>query len=94
MQVALALVAAISAMASWSINGSLLWIIGALLIFAVIPFTLIAILPTNKQLLAPTLDRRSAHTHALLVRWGQLHGVRTVASLAATLIFLVAALSA
>jgi len=94
MQLALALVAAISAMASWSINGSLLWIIGALLIFAVIPFTLIAILPTNKQLLAPTLDRRSAHTHTLLVRWGQLHGVRTVASLAATLIFLVAALSA
>src|SRR5437016_14480384 len=94
MQVALALVATISGVVCWAITGSMLWLIGALLIFAVIPFTLIAILPINKQLLAPTLDRRSAHTHALLVRWGQLHGVRTVASLAATLIFLVAALSA
>ena len=94
MQVALALVAAISGVVSWSIAGSVLWIIGALLIFAVIPFTLIAILPTNKQLLAPGLDRKSASTHELLVHWGRLHGVRTVVSLTATLVFLVATLSA
>ncbi len=94
MQATLALVATISGVVSWSIAGSVLWIIGALLIFGVIPFTLIAILPTNKQLLAPALDRKSAHTHELLVRWGQLHSVRTVASLAASFLFLVAALSA
>ncbi len=93
-QATLALVATISGVVSWSIAGSVLWIIGALLIFGVIPFTLIAILPTNKQLLAPALDRKSAHTHELLVRWGQLHSVRTVASLAASFLFLVAALSA
>jgi len=94
MQATLALVATISGVVSWSIAGSVLWIIGALLIFGVIPFTLIAILPTNKQLRAPALDRKSAHTHELLVRWGQLHSVRTVASLAASFLFLVAALSA
>ena len=67
--------------------------VGALLIFAVIPFTLIVILPTNNELLAPSLDRKSANTHKLLVRWGRLHAVRTAASLAAIIIFLVATLS-
>src|SRR5688572_25551769 len=52
MQAPLAMVATVSAAASWWLEGSLLWIAGALLIFAVIPFTLIAILPTNKRLLA------------------------------------------
>jgi uncharacterized membrane protein len=93
MQVALALMATVSGFVSWWMAGSLLWIVGALLIFVVIPFTLIAILPTNKQLLDPTLDRTAAHTHNLLVRWGRLHGVRTAASLAATFLFLLAALS-
>src|SRR5438128_478889 len=53
MQVALAVVATVSAIVSWWLDSSVLWIAGALLIFAVIPFTLIVILPTNKQLLAP-----------------------------------------
>jgi hypothetical protein len=47
---------------------------------AVIPFTLIVILPTNKQLLSPTLDRRSAEAGQLLARWGALHAVRSVLS--------------
>jgi len=63
-------------------------------IFAVIPFTLIVIMPTNKQLMAPGLQRESAEAHRLLVRWEHLHSVRTAASLAATIIFLIAALSA
>jgi len=55
---------------------------------SVIPFTLIVILPTNKQLLSPTLDRRSAQTSQLLVRWGALHAVRSVLSALALLLFL------
>jgi hypothetical protein len=47
---------------------------------AVIPFTLIMILPTNKQLLSPTLDGRSAQTEKLLARWGALHAVRSILS--------------
>jgi uncharacterized membrane protein len=93
MQVALALMATIAGVMSWLFTDSLLWMVGALVIFAVIPFTLIAILPTNKQLLSPDLDRRSVHTHRLLVRWGYLHTVRTAASLIATFIFIAAALN-
>src|SRR5262245_974896 len=73
MQVPLALVATISAIASWSFDDSMLWITGALLIFAVVPFTLIVILPTNKRLLTAGIDRSSQDTHRLLVRWGRLH---------------------
>ena len=92
MQVPLALLAAISAVCSWWFDHSMLWIAGALLIFAVIPYTLIAILPTNNRLLRPSRDRKSRETHQLLVRWGRLHALRTVASLTATIIFLIAAL--
>jgi uncharacterized membrane protein len=93
MQVPLALVATISAVVCWWLVGSILWITGALMIFAVVPFTLIVIMPTNKQLLAPGLQRKSAEARSLLVRWGHLHALRTAASIAATIIFLIAVLS-
>jgi Domain of unknown function (DUF1772) len=54
---------------------------------SVIPFTLFVILPTNKQLLSPTLDIRSAETERLLAHWGRLHAVRRVLSAAALLLF-------
>jgi uncharacterized membrane protein len=56
----------------------------------VVPFTLIVILPTNKKLLDPLLDRGSETARQLLVLWARLHAVRTVCSLMALLIFLVA----
>ena len=88
MQVALALAAAAAGLLLWWIEGRVLWLVGALVIFAVIPFTLIAIMPTNRQLLDPGLDRSSEATRHLLRRWGTLHAVRSVLSLAASCIFL------
>ena len=93
MQAPLALAAAFSAIGSWWFNHSMLWITGAALIFAVVPFTLIVISPTNKRLLKAGIDRASPETHMLLVRWARLHAVRTIASLSATIFFLVAVLS-
>jgi anthrone oxygenase-like protein len=55
---------------------------------SVIPFTLIVILPTNKRLVSPGLDRRSAEAERLLARWGSLHAVRSVLSTMALLLFL------
>ena len=55
---------------------------------SVIPFTLIVILPTNKRLLNPALDRKSAETERLLARWGRLHAVRSILSALALLLFL------
>src|SRR5262245_19341154 len=92
MQVPLALAATVSALGAWWFDGSILWIAGALLIFAVVPYTLVAILPTNKRLLTRGIDRTARDTHFLLVRWGRLHALRTIASLSASVIFLIAVL--
>ena len=68
--------------------------VGGVLLGSVIPFTLIVILPTYKQLLSPTLDKRSAETERLLARWAMLHAVRIVLSGLALLLFLYLAIFA
>lgn len=87
MQVTLAVVAAVSAVARSVLGGTALWLVGAVLIFAVIPFTAVVILPTNNKLLEPNRDRRSSETRTLLERWGRLHAVRSVLSLIAFAMF-------
>lgn len=88
MQVSLALVATGAGLLSWWIEGKVLWLLGAMMIVAVIPFTLIAIMPTNRRLLDPRLDRSSEDTRRLLQKWGALHAVRSLLSLAASCMYL------
>src|ERR1700736_4974223 len=65
MQASLAAVGLVSSIAAWLAGASFLWVVAGVLLGSVIPFTLIAILPTNKKLLSPALDRRSAETERL-----------------------------
>ncbi len=88
MQVTLAVIAFVSALWAWRSSADVRWLIGGALLVAVIPFTLVAILPTNNQLLDPATARDLDHAAQLLVRWGRLHAVRSVASLATLLLFL------
>ena len=88
MQASLAIVSLLSGAAAWLLGGGTLWVVGAVLIGLVVPFTFVAIMPTNKQLLAPGRDLASTETRALLEKWAKLHAVRSVLSLAATLIFI------
>jgi hypothetical protein len=88
MQALLALAASIAGIGAWLMGARLEWLLGAVLIFLVVPFTLIAIRPTNKQLLAPTLDRASEKASRLLRRWERLHSVRSILALVASVIFL------
>ncbi len=62
----------------WLAGATFWWVVAGVLQVSVIPFTLIVILPTNKQLLSPALDRRSAQTGQPLRRWGTLHAGRSV----------------
>ncbi len=94
MQALLAALAFVAAIASWTINKNLAWLLGGILIVAVIPFTLVMIFPTNKKLLDPSLDRNSEIARQHLRRWGRLHAVRTVLSLAAFMAFLLVVLAA
>ena len=84
MQACLALVATLAGVAVALNGGAGLWLVGAGLIFFVVPFTFLAIMPTNKQLLDPERDRGSEETRMLLEKWGRLHAIRSVASLAAS----------
>ena len=92
MQAPLAGLSLIAGLATAVLGGGIGWAAAALLIGAVVPFTLIIIMPTNKALLAPGRDLASAETRVLLTRWANLHAVRTVLSLAATLLYLYLAL--
>src|SRR5262245_1593781 len=91
MQVSLALVAGFSGIVRSIQGGGALWIWASLTLLAVIPFTLIAIRPTNNQLLDPRRDRGSEDTRRLLATWGRLHGVRSALSVAASILFVWAA---
>jgi anthrone oxygenase-like protein len=89
MQAPLAAVGSIASIAVGCSGGSGLWVIAGFTLMAVIPLTLLVIARTNKKLLDPTLDRTSEVARTFLVRWGQLHAIRTVLSLASFLLMMV-----
>ena len=78
----------LSAVAAWLMGASVWWLVGAVLLVAVIPYTLIVVFPTNNKLLDPAIDKNPDLARRLLIRWGRLHTVRSVMSLAALLIFM------
>jgi uncharacterized membrane protein len=90
MQVALAVTAAIAGVIRGLLGSDPIWFVGAAAIVAVIPFTLVVMLPVNHRILEPARDKASAETRTLLERWGRLHAVRTIVSLAASVLFIVA----
>ncbi len=86
LQAPLALVSLCAGVAASLMGAGPGWAVAGALIGSVVPFTFLGIMPTNHALLAPERDLDSAETRALLVRWGRLHAVRTVLSLAATVL--------
>src|ERR1700730_13453792 len=70
---------------AWWQTSQVGFLIGAVAIIAPWPWTLIGIKPTNDALLATEVDRAGPQTRALVVKWGALHGVRTVLGALATL---------
>jgi hypothetical protein len=88
MQATLAALGLLASVAAWLTGATFWWLVSGIMLGAVIPFTLFVILPTNKLLLSPTLDKRSAQTGQLLARWGMLHAVRSALSALALLLLL------
>jgi uncharacterized membrane protein len=87
-QVSLAVVGFLSALIAWRSRSDARWLIGGGLLLLVIPFTAVVILPTNKKLLDPETANDLELAEKLLTRWGRLHAVRSVLSLASLLLFL------
>jgi hypothetical protein len=90
MQAPLALVSALSGIGVTLLQGGITWLIAGLCIGAVVPFTLIVIRSTNAKLLEGTGRHSAAEIRDLLVRWGQLHAVRTALSSVALVLMLAA----
>jgi len=90
MQASLAITGSLAGFAAWMLGAGLMWLVAALFILGVVPVTFIIIFPTNKQLLAPGRDPGSPETRKLLIKWGQLHAIRSVLSLIASAIFVAA----
>ncbi len=89
MQASLASLGFLSAVFAWLASHDVGILIPGLLLGSVVPFTLLVILPTNARLLDPNLDASSTEATSLLRRWGRLHAVRTIVSLAAFALLLV-----
>ena len=90
MQAPLALVSALLGGVAWSTTNDPLWALGAVIMLANWPYTLLAIMPINRQLEA-TGSGSDPNTRDRLVRWGRLHGVRSLLGAAATVIYVMAA---
>jgi hypothetical protein len=88
LQASLASVGSAAAIAAWFTGAGRLWLGAAVLLGSVVPFTLVIIKPVNDVLLQGG-DVSGVELGALLVRWGYLHWVRTVASGLAFLLCLV-----
>ncbi len=84
----LAAVGFLSALAAWLSGASVWWLVGGGLLVAVIPYTLIVVFPTNDKLLDPAIDKNPDVARRLLTRWGRLHTVRSIMSLATFLAFM------
>ena len=83
LQGGLAVTGLLASVAAWLALGDV-WILAAgLLLGAVVPFPLLVVRSTNARLLDPATDPASPAVPVLLQRWGRLHAVRSLASLAA-----------
>jgi hypothetical protein len=81
----------LGALAAWQ-TGDWWWLVGGLMLLANWPFTIFAILPTNNRLMAMEPAAATPEVRSLIMRWGQLHAVRSALGIAALLIFLKASL--
>ena len=92
MQASLALIGFVLGLIAWWQTGAWLWLLGAIVLVANWPWTLFVILPVNKALLATDAGNAGRETMEQLDKWARLHAMRTALGVAATLIFLLAAL--
>jgi hypothetical protein len=81
----------LGALAAWQ-TGNWWWLLGGLALLANWPFTIFAILPTNNRLMAMEPAAPTPELRSLIIKWGQLHAVRSALGIAAVLMLLLASL--
>src|SRR5687768_14567432 len=76
-QASLAIVGSIASIAAYLLGAGRVWLLSAILMGSVVPFTLLVVEPLNDQI--KVLDPSAERAVELLIKWGRLHWVRTVA---------------
>ena len=85
LQASLAILGSVLAAAAWyRWQSNWFWLAGGIALLLNVPYTLLVVWRTNGKLKATEPDRAGAETRALLVKWGNLHFVRTALGLLAT----------
>ncbi len=74
----LSIVVSLTALGASLISGEWSWFIISLIMHLNGPYTIFAMMPLNNRLMAEGVDPDSEQTQSDLVKWGGLHGVRTV----------------
>jgi hypothetical protein len=88
MQASIAMVACVLGLiAGWQ-TGGFTFLAGAVLIILPWPWTLIVMMPTNRVLEAMDANAGNPQARSLIIKWGNLHLVRTALGMLATLSFL------
>jgi hypothetical protein len=88
MQASIAIVACLLGLIAWWQTGGLAFLLGAVLIILPWPWTLIVMMPTNRVLEAMDANAGNPQARSLIIKWGNLHLVRTALGMLATLSFL------
>lgn len=85
LQASLAILGGVLAAAAWyRWQSNWFWLAGGIALLLNVPYTLLVVWGTNGKLKATEPDRAGPESRALLVKWGNLHFVRTVLGLLAT----------
>jgi hypothetical protein len=90
MQASLAVVGTLLGIAAWLDGQGVVWLVAALVLGSVVPFTLLIMWPTNQRLEDESLDTSSELARNLLMRWGNLHALRSALGLLALILMLFA----
>lgn len=81
MQAPLALISSAAGIYVFIATSRPAWLITAALFIGIVVFTTIVMMPTNNKIVAKGRDYTTAESRALIVRWGNLHAVRTALSM-------------
>ena len=87
LQAGLAITGGVAGLVAWYVSNDWRWLAGSLVLLANWPFTLLVIMPVNKRLQALQPREAGAESRQMLIRWGNLHNVRSVLGTLAMLLF-------
>ena len=86
-QAGLAVAGGIAGLIAWYVSADWRWLVGSLVLLANWPFTLLVIMPVNKRLQALQPGEAIVQSRQMLIRWGNLHNVRSTLGTVAMLVF-------